>query len=65
MVDDSEIGSVLINMKNDLPSAAERLIQMANDNGGHDNVSVILVKINADFAAPDSFLKKLLMWFKT
>jgi len=62
MVDDELIGSVLISMQSNLHAAAERLIQLANDNGGQDNVSVILIKINADFAAPVSRLKKLLRW---
>lgn len=59
MVEDQDIESVLFAMQGNLPLAAEQLIQMANDNGGRDNVSVILVKICADFAAPRSWQKKL------
>lgn len=32
-----------------LELAATQLIQMANDNGGRDNVSVILVKVLREF----------------
>jgi len=59
MVEDEEIGSTLGMLQANLPLAAEQLIEMANDNGGRDNVSVILVKINGDFAAPCGWWAKL------
>ena len=64
MVEDEDIGSTLGMLKANLPLAAGQLIELANDNGGRDNVSVILVKVNADFAAPRGWLEKLLAWFK-
>ncbi len=64
MVEDEDIQSTLYAMQGNLPLAAEQLIQMANDNGGRDNVSVVLVKINGEFAAPRGWLAKLLNWFK-
>jgi protein phosphatase len=64
MVEDEEIGSALGMLKANLPLAAGQLIEMANDNGGRDNVSVILVKINGDFAAPIGWLAKFLAWLK-
>lgn len=64
MVEDDDIESVLYAMQGNLPLAAEQLIQMANDNGGRDNVSVMLVKVLADFSAPRSVWVKLLNWFK-
>ncbi len=64
MVEDEDIGSTLAMLKANLPLAATQLIEMANDNGGRDNVSVILVKVNGDFAAPRGLLAKLLAWFK-
>jgi protein phosphatase len=64
MVEDEDLQSVLYSMQGNLPLAAEQLVQMANDNGGHDNVSVILVKVKADFAAPRGWLGKLLSCFK-
>jgi protein phosphatase len=45
MVSDEEIQLTLQTSSNDLEFAAERLVQMANDNGGRDNISVILVKV--------------------
>lgn len=64
MVEDEDIQSTLYAMQSNLPLAAEQLIQMANDNGGRDNVSVILVKVNGEFAVPRGWLTKLLNLFK-
>jgi len=64
MVEDEDIGATLHMLQANLPLAASQLIEMANDNGGRDNVSVILVKIIGDFAAPRGWLAKLLSWFK-
>lgn len=60
MLEDEDIHSVLHAMQGNLPLAAEQLIQMANDNGGRDNVSVILVRVKAKYAAPRNWLAKLL-----
>lgn len=65
MVEDEDIGGTLQMLQANLPLAASQLIQMANDNGGRDNVSVILVKINGEFSAKRSLLAKLLSWFKS
>lgn len=64
MVVDEEIGSTLQMLKANLPLAATELIQLANDNGGRDNVSVILIKVNGKFSAPHGWVAKLLSWFK-
>ena len=64
MVEDEDIQSTLHALQSNLPLAAEQLIQMANDNGGRDNVSVILVKIRGRFALPRGWLAKLLSWFE-
>lgn len=64
MVDDEEIGLTLQTLRGNLELAGDQLIQMANDNGGRDNVSVILVKVRGEFAAPSGWWRKLLAWFK-
>ncbi|MFM2408399.1 MAG: protein phosphatase [Pseudomonadota bacterium] len=64
MVEDADIESALYALQGNLALAADHLIQMANDNGGRDNVSVILVKITADFALPRSWLTRFLNRFK-
>lgn len=64
MVEDDDIGGTLQMLQANLPLAASQLVQMANDNGGRDNVSVILVKVKGEFAAPRGWLAKLRAWFK-
>jgi protein phosphatase len=63
MVEDGDIEATLQMLKNNLPLAATQLIQMANDNGGRDNVSVILVKVKGRFAAPRGWWAKVRSWF--
>jgi len=63
MVEDDDIHSTLYAMQGNLPLAAEQLIQMANDNGGRDNVSVILVKVKSGFAAPRGWFARMIDWF--
>lgn len=65
MVEDDAIGITLQMLRANLQLMASRLIEMANDNGGRDNVSVILVKINSEFAVPRGWLAKILSWFKS
>lgn len=64
MVEDEDIQSILYAMQGNLPLAAEQLIQTANDNGGRDNVSVILIKVKHEFAHTRGWIAKLLDWFK-
>jgi protein phosphatase len=47
-----------------LELAATQLIQMANDNGGRDNVSVILVKVLQEFPVAKGWWAKLMAWFR-
>ncbi len=64
MLEDKVIQSTLNAMQSDLPLAAERLVQMANDKGGRDNISVVLVKVRDEFSMPHGWLTKLLNWLK-
>jgi len=64
MVEDEEIQLTLQMLGANLELAATQLIQMANDNGGRDNVSVILVKILSEFPAARGWWSKFLAWFK-
>ncbi len=63
MLEDADIQSALYALQGNLPLAAEQLVQMANDNGGRDNVSVILVKVVEKFALPRGWWAKLFDWF--
>ncbi len=64
MVDDEDIALVLATLKNNLPLAAQQLVQMANDNGGRDNVSVILIQVKQEFSVHTGLASWFLSWFK-
>jgi serine/threonine protein phosphatase PrpC len=51
LVDDADIALILSALHVDLPLAATHLVQAAKDNGGYDNVSVILAKVLEAFPA--------------
>ena len=51
LVDERDIELIIDSLKTNLPLAARHLVQLANDNGGYDNVSVALVR--ARDAAPN------------
>ncbi len=64
MVGDDEIALTLQTLGANLELAAMQLIEMANDNGGRDNVSVIVAKVRQAFPAATGRWAKLLNWFK-
>ncbi len=64
MVEDEDIEMTLGALGANLQLAAEQLVQMANDNGGRDNVSVVLIKVKKDFPADESLFAKFFSWFK-
>jgi protein phosphatase len=63
MVEDEDILLTLTSLKSNLPLAANQLVQMANDNGGRDNVSVILIRVRKPFPAETGWLSKVKAWF--
>jgi len=67
LVDDSDIELILNTLKSNLPLATHHLVQAAKDNGGHDNVSAILVRLHetAAVAAHADWWRRLLAWFRT
>jgi protein phosphatase len=65
MVTDEDLQLTLSSLQANLPLAAEQLVQQANDNGGRDNISVILVRVLKDFPARHAgWLDKLKAWFR-
>ena len=52
LVEDSDIELIIESLKTNLNLAAAHLVQLANDNGGYDNVSVALVRVGN--AAPSA-----------
>jgi protein phosphatase len=64
MVEDDDIHLTLGTLSANLPLAASQLVQMANDNGGRDNISVILIRVKKSFAAERGLLGRLKAWFR-
>ncbi len=64
MVSDEDIDMVLQTLGANLELCVQQLIQMANDNGGRDNVSVILVRVRKEYPAPRGYLAKFFGWLK-
>jgi len=64
MVDDEDIGMAVQTFAANLEMAATHLVQMANDNGGRDNVSVILVRVLREYPAARGVMAKVFAWLK-
>ena len=64
MVGDEEIQLTLSMLGTNLEVAAQQLVQMANDHGGRDNVSVILVRVLRNFPASRGIFSWLSAWLK-
>jgi PPM family protein phosphatase len=39
------------------------LVQAANDAGGRDNISVVLIRVVSDFSVPRGFMARVKSWF--
>ena len=64
MVSDEDVGMALKALGANLNLAAQQLVQMANDNGGRDNVSVILIRILREYPAGHGLASKIFGWFR-
>ncbi|MEX0952122.1 MAG: SpoIIE family protein phosphatase, partial [Gammaproteobacteria bacterium] len=60
MVNDEEIRLTLRKYSANLVQAAQELVRLANQNGGKDNVSVVLVRKSGSSPQTGGFLKNLL-----
>jgi PPM family protein phosphatase len=58
MVEDEDIHLTISTFSNDVRTVGEQLIKLTNDNGGRDNVSVILVRVADSFPAEAGLLHK-------
>ena len=63
MVSDEQIGLTLAEHADNLEVAAQKLIGLANDEGGKDNVSVVLARVDASFARGRRWYERLMEWF--
>ena len=65
MVDDEEIRLTLLTLQSNLTLSAEQLVLSANDNGGRDNVSVVLIKVLQAFPAHRGWMARMKSWFSS
>jgi PPM family protein phosphatase len=66
LVVDADIELILNALYANLPLAAHHLVQAAKDNGGHDNVSVVLAKVLRPFPTTSQlpWYRRWLEWFR-
>jgi PPM family protein phosphatase len=62
MVEDDDIHLTISTFGDNLDTVAKQLIQLSNDNGGRDNVSVVMAHVLEAFPASKGILDKILGW---
>ncbi|HEX7418059.1 MAG TPA: Stp1/IreP family PP2C-type Ser/Thr phosphatase [Steroidobacteraceae bacterium] len=63
MVENDDIHLTVNTFGDNLDAVAKHLIQLANDNGGRDNVSVVMARVMDLFPARKKLFDKILGWF--
>jgi protein phosphatase len=63
MVDDADIQLTINTFGANLETAARQLVQLSNDNGGRDNISVVLVRVLDAFPAQRGVIDRILGMF--
>jgi protein phosphatase len=63
LVEDEDIYYTIKEFSANLEEAAKQLITKANQNGGKDNISVMLCRIDEDFSTKQGWFKKFAAWF--
>jgi protein phosphatase len=63
MIEDEDIHLTISTFSANLDTVAKQLIQLSNDNGGRDNISVIMAHVVEPFPARRSIFDRILGWF--
>jgi len=63
MVEDDDIHLTINTFGANLDTVAKHLVQLANDNGGKDNISVLLAQVLDSFPVRRGVLDRMLGWF--
>ncbi len=63
MVEDEDIHLTISTFNANLDMVGQQLIQLTNDNGGRDNVSIMLAHVVDSFAVRKGLIGKVLGWF--
>jgi serine/threonine protein phosphatase PrpC len=64
MLDDDRIAATVQESGGDLDGCVARLVDLANENGGRDNISAVLVKVVQTFPARRPWWARLREWFR-
>ena len=64
MVEDEEIRMTLVTLKSNPALTVQQLVQAANDNGGRDNISAMLIRVAEHFNVPRGWLARLKALFR-
>lgn len=63
MVEDDDIHLTITTFGANLDTVAKQLIQLANDNGGRDNVSAVMAQVLDAFPAQKGVFDRIFRWF--
>ncbi len=64
MVDDADIELTLAELGCNLDMAAETLVELANDNGGQDNISVLLARVEGETQTGSGWRQRVFGWLR-
>jgi len=64
MVEDEEIRLTLITLKTNPNLTVQQLVQAANDNGGRDNISAMLIRVTEPFGVPRGWIARFKALFR-
>ncbi len=65
MVEDDDIHLTISTFNASLEVVGQQLVDLANDHGGRDNISVMLAQIKEPFPAKKGLLAKIAGWFRS
>jgi protein phosphatase len=65
MVEDDDIHLTISTFNASLEVVGQQLVDLANDHGGRDNISVMLAKVNEPFPAKKGLLVRIAKWFRS
>ena len=64
MVEDEEIRLTLLTLKQNPNLTVQQLIQAANDNGGRDNISAMMIRVVEPFGVPRGWFARMKAFFR-
>jgi len=65
MVEDEDIHLTISTFNASLDVVGQQLVDLANDHGGRDNISVMLAQVNEPFPAKKGLLVRIAKWFRS